>query len=298
MFVKARPFDKIHLMQACHMATVGGAPCAPCCAGDAFKRLDWAVAQAKRVGLYVILDYHVWWGQEQARSDRTGAEGERVRAGAYDMINFGSGSAAMKAKQRAHAIELWRRVLRHYRGEAAVAAVQYLNEPNGGMRGSEFLFKALADEDPGRLVIAWGHPEADGGEWGNVAFGPHIYDAKGRSTGADHAAIAREMAAIDGARRALDVPFFVGEFHVFGDDKARSRAILAHLLREMNTRDVSWTKWTWKGVDVGDWALVNVKRAARIDASEDSFEAIADAWAGMGAGEANNGLQAVLEAAT
>lgn len=266
-------------------------------AGDAFRRLDWAVAQAKRVGIYVILDYHVWWGQERAKSWSSGAEGERVRAGAYDMINFGSGSDEMKKKQREHAIALWRRVLRHFKGEAAIAAMQYINEPNGGMRGSEFLFKALMGEDPGRLVIAWGHPESDGGEWGNVAYGPHIYEAKGEDRGADYAAIGREMARMDGAKRAMGVPFYVGEFHVFGDNKARSRDILGHLLREMNRRDVSWTKWTWKGVDVGDWALVNAGRGARVDAREDSYENIEAAWRGVDGGEANTGLQAVLRAA-
>jgi aryl-phospho-beta-D-glucosidase BglC (GH1 family) len=30
---------------------------------DAFSRLDWAVAQAKSRGMYLVLDFHVWEGQ-------------------------------------------------------------------------------------------------------------------------------------------------------------------------------------------------------------------------------------------
>ena len=48
------------------------------------------------------------------------------------------------------------------------------------------------------------------------------------------------------------VPYFVGEFHV-GGSEAESRKAVAYMLEQFDAHGVGWAKWSWKGVDNGDW---------------------------------------------
>jgi hypothetical protein len=79
--------------------------------------------QAKERNMYVIFDFHVWQGQERGRTATSGSAGETARAAAYDLITFGVGDKKERQRQQKHAVDTWRKVLEHYRGEPAIAAM-------------------------------------------------------------------------------------------------------------------------------------------------------------------------------
>ena len=85
-------------------------------------------------------------------------------------------------------------------------------------------------------------------------------------------------------------PYFVGELHVnahAAGAEAQAHECLAYMLHALNAHSVGWAKWAWKGVDIGDWACVNLGREARVDVAHDSMEQIREAWAGVGCGVRN-----------
>jgi endoglucanase len=259
--------------------------------------LDWVIEQAEKRGLYVILDYHSWWGQEKGRSSMDGAAGEEVRRKAYDLVTYGTGDDHEKMLQREHAIRLWTEVLQRYKGVSTIAAVELMNEANGGSMGSAFLYDALRAVDPERLFVIWGHVEGESADWDNVLFGPHIYSAVGPAFSDDQQAIDKEVDEMVSMRMQHSVPCYVGEFHVGGADEAVGLQSVRYLVDRLNAEGLSWTKWTWKGVDNGNWAFVNVDGTKRIDVMHDSFERIKSIWSNLGYGVPNEELRAAFNGA-
>jgi endoglucanase len=243
--------------------------------------MDWVLEQAEKRGLFVILDYHIWWGQEKARVAMDGGAGEEVRRKAYDLITFGAGDKQEKMLQRRHAIGLWTKVLQRYKGVSTIVAVELINESNGGTWGSAFLYEALRAVDPERLFVIWGHIEGEFASWKNVIFGPHVYNAIGPAFSDDKRAIDKEVDMMVSMRTQYSVPYYVGEFHVAGGDEAVALRSVRHFVDRLNAEGLSWTKWTWKGLDNGDWAFVNVDRTKRVDVLHDTFESIKAVWSDL-----------------
>ena len=88
-----------------------------------FLRLDWAINQAKRNGIYVILDLHgAPGGQSMDHSCGTLGKNELWTNQQYEQA----------------AAELWKSIAIRYKDEAAAAAYDLLNEPqnNSGYKGA------------------------------------------------------------------------------------------------------------------------------------------------------------------
>jgi endoglucanase len=139
---------------------------------DAWNYLDWSIAQAKKRGMYVILDLHGAAGG-QTPNDHTGCANQNkywVDASAQDRTRW-----------------LWQQIAARYKDEPVVAAYDPLNEPWGSTPEAmvtrvEELVKTIRAIDPKHIVLlpshygsidAYGDPAAKG--FTNVAFEIHPY---------------------------------------------------------------------------------------------------------------------------
>lgn len=261
-----------------------------------FSRLDWAVQQARKHGLYVVFVYHVWWGQERGRTGDGGASGHRMAKEAYDLITTRNENDRMVHDQRSHAVQLWGGIVRHFKGVGEIAAFQVLNEPYGASRGCKFLIDAVQPLDEARTYLVWGDPNEDTEEWHNIIFGPHLYQFRGPTTVSDVQKMDAEVGKMTSQRSQHNVPYLVGEFHVFNNQKAVSRKSTGELLRKFNGQGISWSMWAWKGVDIWDWTFRIIKKKMIINAATDSKESIQEMWRQLGANEISNpDLEAVYK---
>ncbi|GGY41678.1 cellulase family glycosylhydrolase [Pseudoduganella albidiflava] len=139
---------------------------------DAWKYLDWSIAEAKKRGMYVILDLHGAPGG-QTPNDHTGCAGQNkywTDADAQERTRW-----------------LWQQIATRYKDEPVVAAYDPLNEPWGSTADAmvtriEELYKTIRAIDSRHIVLlpshygsidAYGDPAAKG--FTNVAFELHPY---------------------------------------------------------------------------------------------------------------------------
>ena len=73
-----------------------------------------------------------------------------------------------------------------------------------------------------------------------------------------------------------NVPFLVGEFHLHSKTDFRNGVAL------MANRKIGWADWTYKGVDVGNWAYRIYGKEFSVDLENDSFDRIMNIWKSMG----------------
>ncbi|WP_073213233.1 cellulase family glycosylhydrolase [Massilia sp. CF038] len=139
---------------------------------DAWKYIDWSIAEAKKRGIYVILDLHGAAGG-QTPNDHTGCAGQNkywTDADAQERTRW-----------------LWQQIATRYKDEPVVAAYDPLNEPWGSTPDAmatrvEELYKVIRAIDPKHIVLlpshygsidAYGNPTDKG--FTNVAFELHPY---------------------------------------------------------------------------------------------------------------------------
>lgn len=139
---------------------------------DAWKYLDWSIAEAKKRGIYVILDLHGAHGG-QTPNDHTGCAGQN---------KYWTDTDAQERTKW-----LWQQIATKYKDEPVVAAYDPLNEPWGSTAEAmvarvEDLYKAIRAIDDKHIVLlpshygsidAYGNPTAKG--FTNVAFEIHPY---------------------------------------------------------------------------------------------------------------------------
>ena len=215
---------------------------------------------------------------------------------AYDLITTRNENDRMVHDQRSHAVQLWGAIVRHFKGVGEIAAFQVLNEPYGASRGCKFLIDAVQPLDEARTYLVWGDPNEDTEEWHNIIFGPHLYQFRGPTTVSDVQKMDAEVGKMTSQRSQHNVPYLVGEFHVFNNQKAVSRKSTGELLRKFNGQGISWSMWAWKGVDIWDWTFRIIKKKMIINAATDSKESIQEMWRQLGANEISNpDLEAVYK---
>ena len=211
-----------------------------------FSRMDWIVHEAARRGLYTIFDLHVWPEQRLASEKIGRPEGDAIR---QDMSR------------------LWTKIAEHYRGEGAIAGFDLINEFPGAWGVQQVLSEALRKADPDRVQIVEGFTLAEflrlrqSGAFPNAVFSEHLYG--------DAPLTAAEMT--DRLKGDLEspVPVYIGEF--LAKDFAASTGF-------MNAAKISWSSWTYKTVDMGDWGVINYGSSLRTDIQNDSFEDILSRW--------------------
>lgn len=211
-------------------------------------RLDWAIEQCQKNGLYVILDMHGTPGG-QSTNHSTGSIGKRE---------------LYQDKQAQQTMEtLWTALAKRYRNCPTVAAYDIMNEPQNNTDGGPEpwtaeaiaqtnriyyqLVTAIRKTDSRHIITLEGIwslsylPDPTTYGWQNMMYQLHIYDRDAES-------IAARVQEMLDARRELGVAVYVGEYNSFAEEERAS-----DLYRRYH---ISRTKWTYKTVGREDnWGL-------------------------------------------
>jgi len=259
-----------------------------------FKRLDWAVTQAKERGMYVILDLH-------------GAPGGQSMDHCCGTI--GRNELYTNPQYEQAAVDLWRAIAARYKDEPAVAAYDLLNEPqnNGGYTGTnawapdsvravhetvrlyDRLYREIRSVDPETITIMEGiwsmnlpnpmyvhngqlnSEERYSGKitaWDkNVMYSMHLYDSSVNM-------INSRVNELTNARRNWGVAIHVGEFK--NDNEGNQN----YAYGRYNSNKINWNMWTYKiaGANMGNWSLYQAPGKLNADPHEDSLDVIKQKW--------------------
>ena len=204
--------------------------------------------------------------------------------------------------QRASVLDVWRRVATRYHDRTTVAAYELLNEPYAAAYGSWWAEEAVREVDPKALIIVWTgtqvnslespintarmDPDSDRSRAGvdYLIFSPHFYpDALDGSNDATASRqVQQGVQAVRSSNAQWARPFYVGEFHTragecCSDAGARlQRDLLQQLAGQGREQAFGWAKWTWKGVDAGDWCAAPcscLRMASVVHADNDQLHA-------------------------
>lgn len=237
-----------------------------------WKWTDFAVEQASKRGMYVILDLH---GAAGGQSDDH-IVGRRDSNELWD-----------SGENRARTAWLWKELAGRYKDNPAVAMYDLLNEPWGtsheGLRELVVeLHDAVREVDPETPIVFPGHrdgidfygsPAAHG--WRNVLFTMHFYPGlfgNGTPVETTHARfIMQDLPGWRAKMQGLGTPLLVGEFQV-----AFKAAGGGEMMRRYFDTYNGWgwpaTMWSYKlltregGIGSGNWYMVaNAAPAPQID---------------------------------
>ena len=176
-----------------------------------YSRLEWAIAQAKKRGMYVIPTYHIWEGQEQR----------------YSTISEDSWEGQ---QQRNRCGDLWTMIAQHFAGETAIAAFDAINEPTGSANNNlqRDLYNAIRKGDPKRIIVMESISAAPDSDWTNVVYSMHEYLMMGENDfGYNKYMFSQGPQASTDAYTAVGVPTYIGEFMASGET-------LDYMLDQMN----------------------------------------------------------------
>jgi len=209
-----------------------------------FSAMDKIVNEAGAAGLHVIPDFHVWEGQDQN----------------YQAI---SGNTAQGAQERQDSSNLLQAFAQHYKGNGTILAIDEDNEATGSPNDQlqKQLYGAIRQGDLNRAVmvesVPYGNFSQDG--FKNAIYSDHYppLDSKGLSSYINQFS--------DSAR-----PVVIGEIHGEPDQ-------LGPAVKQLNAAGIGWMNWTYKGVNIGNWALENLPKSS-LNLQTASYQEIEQAW--------------------
>lgn len=243
---------------------------------DTLAMYDWFVRECEERDIYVILDLHAAPGSQNGRDHSGDKSGSKLFT---------------DEKAQNLTISLWEQLAGHFKGNPTIAGYDLLNEaegneterePWGGVQLPFFdrLYKAIRAIDPDHIIIinaVWEptnipHPTEYG--WQNVMYEYHYYCW----TGTDNAPAQRnfiDSKVSNNIKAGHEVPVLIGEFTLFEQLPSWEHAL--HVFEENGW---SWTTWTYKTVDQGNWGIFNSKSSATPDVNiyNDSAETIERKW--------------------
>jgi len=237
-----------------------------------FTLLDSFVVNARKNGLYTIIDLH----------GAPGSQNNKDHSGREDGILLYSSQ-----KYKTILLNWWKGIAQHFKGVAAVAGYDLLNEPSEtypGNMGSQTvqlydtLYKEIRKIDPDHIIFMeaiwiWDVlPPPSTKNWTNVVYSLHWYyfnssDVLGDNQNDVNNAISH--------MNNWKVPCLVGEFNF--------RGFTAECTKRMSQNKISWTMWTYKvKSNMGDWSMYipNSTSGGRMtpDLGTDSYDQIAQKW--------------------
>lgn len=239
-----------------------------------FSELDTVLAMCRKYGLYLIIDLHGLPGY-QNDYDHCGHS--------KSMSLFDNTPAA--ARYREVVIDFWTTLAAHCAGDPTVAMYDLMNEPLGTnitidrSMQQEFwdfsneLYRAIRAVDPGHIIsmeAIWSPSAIPGPDvygWENIVYQEHLYDVSN---------IAYLNKANEIRNAGYNAPFLIGEFY------PRGISSFDYMLSLFNSRDYSWTTWTYKGAgpraDASPWFLYGSSSIEKIDYENDSYETLWTKW--------------------
>ncbi|WVQ70596.1 hypothetical protein IAR50_000115 [Cryptococcus sp. DSM 104548] len=224
---------------------------------DAFTRMDWVVANAKARGIYVIIDFHMWPGQEAS----------------YSAISENTDDGA---SQRAAVGEIWKNVSTHYLNEPAIFGFDVINEPTGsyGDYLQQDLYNAVRAVDANRIIIHESistDPSTYG--WTNVIYSIHEYNMMGSDLDSNKEQWTSGVQNYIDTWSGYGIPTLLGEFMADGET-------LDYILNQANAQGLSWLSWAHSTVNMGRWGLWN-HGAFYVNVGTDSYDTILSTWSNM-----------------
>ena len=248
-----------------------------------FSLVDAFVEKAASYGLYTILDLHGAYGSQNG-ADHSG----EIKV----PTDFYSNERMMQLT-----VDLWRAMAEHYKGNAAIAAYDILNEPGehkvGG--GTDFttkkhwdffdrVYDAIREVDQDHVVIfescwtAVNLPHPSVYKWKNCMYSFHHYsNSFGDDASIHNATIDAVIASLKLAN--FGVPLYMGEFTCYGRTEQWE-----YTLNAFNEAGWSWSSWTYKihKKYMDSWGVVNVtSEENQIDVYNDSYEDIFSAFSDL-----------------
>ena len=240
-----------------------------------FQRLDWALEQCQKHGIYAILDMHGCPGG-QSTNHTTGTIGK---------CELYRSEAHLKTME-----QLWTAIADRYKDNPVVAAYDVMNEPqnNSGYSGKGIyqaetteaaaltnyvyarVIKAIRSADPRHVITVEGiwtvHvlPDPKQYGWENMMYQLHIYDQKPKL-------IAKRVEELLYARDTWGVAVYAGEYN--------SGTLEEYAAGLYEKHGISRTKWTYKTVGRTDdnWGLYN-KDMTKLDLTTASLTEIQQAF--------------------
>jgi hypothetical protein len=232
---------------------------------DAWKYLDFAVDEAEKRGMYVILDLH-------------GAAGGAAAASEQHDGCVGPAAMWTNATYKDRTKWLWDMIASHYNGRTAVAAYDLLNEPWGTdpttlANFAYELFDTVRFKDPNHVIIlpghssgidAYGNPNTRG--LTNVAFWMHFYpglwgwnEVSGPTAQANMygdwlqcgTGDSREVCNWNTKLTGLNTPFLIGEFQPWTLLGTYGGQMTRHAYDIFNMYGWGGTNWAYKTTSPG-----------------------------------------------
>ncbi|MHB8127731.1 MAG: glycoside hydrolase family 5 protein [Mobilitalea sp.] len=250
---------------------------------DTLATYDWFVKECEERDIYVILDLHAAPGSQNGRDHSGDKSGSKL---------FTDETAQNLT------VSLWEQLAKHYKGNPTIAGYDLLNEPEGTEQERwpwggvqlpfyDRLYQAIRAIDPDHLIIfnaVWeptNMPNPVEFGWENVMYEYHYYCWDGTDNAVAQRGFTSSKVANDN-RAGHEVPVLIGEFTLF--DKLQS---WEHALNSYEENGWSWTTWTYKTVDQGNWGIFNSTSATtpKVNIYNDSAEIIADKWSKVGTEE-------------
>lgn len=235
-----------------------------------FRRLDWALDQCKKYGIYAVLDMHGCPGG-QSLNHSTGTNGSNT-------LYTNRDNQKMMEK-------LWTTIADRYKDNPCIAAYDIMNEPhnNGGNNSPkawkpegpqavsltnsvyDTMIKAIRRVDQNHVITVEGIwsmkvlPNPVDYGWTNMMYQLHIYDD-------NEYMINERIKELRSAQKEYGVAVYVGEYN------SRSRERFA--AGRYSTEKINRSKWNYKGVCAGfdGWSLFNKNLDTRADITSESAE--------------------------
>ncbi|TYJ55626.1 hypothetical protein B9479_003658 [Cryptococcus floricola] len=224
---------------------------------DAFTRMDWVIANAKARGIYTIVDFHMWPGQEAS----------------YSAISENSDDGA---SQRAAVGEIWKKVAEHYIDEPAIFGYDVINEPTGsyGDYLQQDLYTAVRSVDSDRIIIHESiSTDPSTYSWTNVIYSIHEYNMMGSDLDSNKEQWTSGVQSYIDTWSGYNIPTLLGEFMADGDT-------LDYILNQANGQGLSWLSWAHSTVNMGRWGLWN-HGSFNVNVGTDDYDTILAAWSSM-----------------
>jgi|GEM_PF-1176823 len=241
-----------------------------------FRRIEWAVAMAKKYRLYVVLDLHGAPGSQNG-ADHSGRIG-------------GSGALWNSTSFQNQTLAFWRELATRFRNEPTVAGYDVLNEPSLSYPAPatrpvldlyDRIYREIRAVDPNHIVIMEGiwdwtaitRPSDYG--WTNVIYEFHYYHWNNDSNYQAQVDFVEGKVNQEKQYLSYNVPHYVGEFMFFN-----LQSSWEYGLRRYNEAGWHWTSWTYKGTNVGNWALYNSSNAGAStpNVETDAYATIESKW--------------------
>ena len=243
---------------------------------DTLATYDWFVHECEIRDIYVILDLHAAPGSQNGKDHSGDTSGSKLFS---------------NETYQNQTVSLWEQLAEHYKDNPTIAGYDLLNEPEGTEEEKapwgavqlpfyDRLYKAIRAIDPDHLIILesiWeprDMPSPSKFGWENVMYQYHFYGWDGTDNAAKQRSFTNSK-VINNNQAKFDVPVLIGEFTLF--DKLQS---WEHALDIYEKNGWSWTTWTYKTVDYGNWGIYNSKKSNTPDVNikTDSIETIEEKW--------------------